>query len=61
MVIRGDEKSGLRREAVGSQVIDALEAPEITKNSGALLSARDSAASIAIGLSAPVCGRDLHR
>jgi hypothetical protein len=28
-VIRWDEKAGLRRDAVGSQVIDALEAQEI--------------------------------
>jgi hypothetical protein len=27
--IRWDEKAGLRRDAVGSQVIDALEAQEI--------------------------------
>jgi hypothetical protein len=29
VVIRWDEKTGLRRDAVGSQVIDALEAQEI--------------------------------
>jgi hypothetical protein len=29
VVIRWDEKAGLRRDAVGSQVIDALEAQEI--------------------------------
>jgi hypothetical protein len=28
-VIRWDEKAGLRRDAVGSQVIDVLEAQEI--------------------------------
>ena len=28
-VIRWDEKAGLRRDAIGSQVIDALEAQEI--------------------------------
>ena len=28
-IIRWDEKAGLRRDAVGSQVIDALEAQEI--------------------------------
>jgi len=27
--IRWDEKAGLRRDAIGSQVIDALEAQEI--------------------------------
>jgi hypothetical protein len=29
VVIRWDEKAGLRRDAVGSQVIDVLEAQEI--------------------------------
>jgi hypothetical protein len=29
VVTRWDEKAGLRRDAVGSQVIDALEAQEI--------------------------------
>jgi hypothetical protein len=29
--IRWDEKAGLRRDAIGSQVIDALEAQEIKK------------------------------
>jgi hypothetical protein len=29
VLIRWDEKAGLRRDAVGSQVIDALEAQEI--------------------------------
>jgi hypothetical protein len=29
VVIRWDEKAGLRRDAVGAQVIDALEAQEI--------------------------------
>jgi hypothetical protein len=29
VVNRGDEKAGLRRDAVGSQVIDVLEAQEI--------------------------------
>jgi hypothetical protein len=29
VAIRWDEKAGLRRDAVGSQVIDALEAQEI--------------------------------
>jgi hypothetical protein len=43
VVIRGDEKSGLRREAVDSQVIAALEAQEMRKNSGARLCALDSA------------------
>jgi len=29
VVIRWDEKAGLRRDAVGSQIIDVLEAQEI--------------------------------
>ena len=29
IVIRWDEKAGLRRDAVGSQIIDVLEAQEI--------------------------------
>jgi hypothetical protein len=29
VVIRWDENAGLRRDAIGSQVIDALEAQEI--------------------------------
>jgi hypothetical protein len=29
VVTRWDEKAGLRRDAIGSQVIDALEAQEI--------------------------------
>jgi hypothetical protein len=33
VAIRWDEKAGLRRDAVGSQVIDALEAQE-TKETG---------------------------
>jgi hypothetical protein len=33
VVIRWDEKAGLRRDTIGSQVIDALEAQEITETS----------------------------
>jgi hypothetical protein len=40
VVIRWDEKSGLRQEAARSQVIDMLEAQETKENSGAFLSAR---------------------
>ena len=29
VIIRWDEKAGLRRDAVGSQIIDVLEAQEI--------------------------------
>jgi hypothetical protein len=40
VVVRWDEKAGLRRDAVGSQVIDVLEAQEI-KETGLLIKQLD--------------------
>jgi len=36
VVIKWDEKAGLRRDAVGSQVINALEAQEIKETSSCM-------------------------